>query len=63
MRSMCSGQEEDLTSPELDDIGGSGEADYEPEAVSPSDAPEPAKPAGIARGAEVCNEQAQRLSP
>lgn len=41
-----SGQEEDLTSPELDDIGGSGESDYEPEVVSPSDAPEPEKPTG-----------------
>lgn len=38
--------DEDLTSPSLDDIGGSGESDYDPEAVSPSDAPEPAKPAG-----------------
>jgi hypothetical protein len=41
-----SGQEEDLTSPELDDIGGSGESDYEPEVVLPSEAPEPTKPAG-----------------
>lgn len=40
------GQGVDLTSPELDDIGGSGEFDYESEVISPSDAPEPAKPAG-----------------
>jgi hypothetical protein len=43
---QVNGQYEDLTSPELDDIGSSGESDSEPEVVSLSDAPWPANPAG-----------------
>ena len=58
-----SGQEEDLTSPELDDIGGSGESDYEPEAVVPPVDPVAAKPAGTQDEPKIATSKPNGSSP
>lgn len=58
-----SGQEEDLTSPELDDIGGSGESDYEPEAVVPPVDPVAAKPAGTQDEPKIATNKPNGSSP